>query len=104
MRQEKKLKLLLKNPKKVKIKRLTEFLEETKRSLGYSGGDVTKMPIIGSVITKAIGHFSEGYYDIVEVIQDAQGKEIYIANSWYKSGVPQLIHSDLVKQFNPLLY
>jgi hypothetical protein len=88
----------------VKIKRLTEFLEETNKSLGYSGGDVTKMPIIGSVITKAIGPFEEGYYDIVEVIQDPQGKEIYIANSWYKPGVPQLIHSDLVRQFNPLLY
>lgn len=88
----------------MKIKRLTEFLKETNRSLGYSGGDVTKMPIIGSVITKSIGPFDEGYYDIVEVIQDPQGKEIYIANSWYKQEVPQLIHSDLVKQFNPLIY
>ena len=45
----------------MKIKKLSEFLEETNKSLGYSGGDVTKMPIIGSVITKAIGPFEEGY-------------------------------------------
>ena len=36
--------------------------------LQYSGGDVTSMPVIGKVITKPIGPFESGEYDIVEII------------------------------------
>ena len=49
----------------------------------YSGGDVTKMPIIGKVITKPVGPFESGEYDIVEIIETEKGP-IYVANMWYK--------------------
>ncbi len=70
--------------------------------LSYSGGDVTKMPIIGKVITKPIGPFESGEYDIVEIIETEKGP-IYVANMWYKEWkrIPQLIHSELVEDFIP---
>ena len=49
----------------MKIKKLTEFLIETNSQLEYSGEDVTKMPVIGKIITYSIGHFEEGEYDVV---------------------------------------
>jgi hypothetical protein len=67
----------------------------------WSGGRVDSMPIIGKAITKPIGPFEAGEYDIVEIIQDPRGRDIYIANKWYKPGVPQLIHSELVQEFIP---
>jgi hypothetical protein len=83
------------------IKRLKEFVSE---GLEYSGGDVLKMPVIGKVITHAIGPFDEGSYDVVEIIDDPSGKEVYVCNSWYKEykRIPQLIHSDLVKEYIPV--
>jgi hypothetical protein len=68
----------------------------------WSGGRVDSMPIIGKAITKPIGPFEAGEYDIVEIIQDPRGRDIYIANRWYKPGVPQLIHSELVQEFIPI--
>ncbi len=84
----------------MKIKRLKDFLSE---NLEYSGEDVTRMPIIGKVITRAIGPFEEAEYDVVEII-NSQGKDIYVCNRWYKEyrRIPQLIHSDLVKDYIPL--
>lgn len=86
----------------MKIKKIKEFF--VKENLEYSGEDVTKMPVIGKVITHAIGPFDEGSYDIVEIIQDPSGKDIYICNTWYKEykKIPQLIHSDLVKEYIPV--
>ena len=71
--------------------------------LSYSGGDVTKMPIIGKVITKPVGPFDSGEYDIVEIIETERGP-IYVANMWYKEWkrIPQLIHSELVEEWIPL--
>ena len=73
---------------------------KTFEDLTYSGGDVTKMPIIGKVITKAIGPFKKAEYDVVEIIS-ARGKKVYVTNFWYKSRIPQLIHEDLVEEFKP---
>lgn len=85
----------------MKIKKLGEFLKENTE---FSGGDVTRMPIIGKVITYAIGPFEEGSYDVVEIIEDPAGKEVYVCNTWYKEykRIPQLIHSDLVKEYIPV--
>ena len=71
--------------------------------LSYSGGDVTKMPVIGKVITKPIGPFESGEYDIVEIIETERGT-IYVANMWYKEWkrIPQLIHSELVEEWIPI--
>jgi hypothetical protein len=84
------------------MKHLKKFNEEI-RPLTYSGGDVTKMPIIGKIITKPIGPFESGEYDIVEIIETEKGP-IYVANMWYKEWkkIPQLIHSELVEEFIPL--
>ena len=70
--------------------------------LQYSGGDVTSMPIIGRVITKPIGPFEAGEYDIVEIIDTPKGP-IYVANRWYKEWkrIPQLIHNELVGEWIP---
>ena len=75
---------------------------ESFRTLSYSGGDVTKMPIIGKIVTKPIGPFESGEYDIVEIIETEKGP-IYVANMWYKEHkrIPQLIHSELAQEFIP---
>ncbi len=77
-----------------------KYLNSYNEMLSYSGGDVTKMPIIGKVITKPIGSFEPGEYDIVEIIETEKGP-IYVANMWYKEWkrIPQLIHSELVQEF-----
>ena len=76
---------------------------ESWNSLSYSGGDVTKMPIIGKAITKPIGPFESCEYDIVEIIETEKGP-VYVANFWYKEHkrIPQLIHSQLVEEFIPV--
>lgn len=69
-------------------------------SLSYSGGDVTKMPIIGKIITNPVGSFESAEYNVVEIIKDNNDRDIYVINQWYKEGrVPNLIHSLLVKEF-----
>lgn len=82
------------------IEKYESYINESS-GLSYSGGDVEKMPIIGKVISKAIGPFEEGEYDIVEVIE-GNGKPIYVSNTWYKKRIPQLIHSDLVREYIPI--
>ena len=71
-------------------------------SLSYSGDDVTKMPIIGKVVTKPIGPYPSAEYDVVEIIKDNNNQEVYICNFWYKEWkrIPQLIHSELVERFD----
>jgi hypothetical protein len=73
-------------------------------SLSYSGNDVTKMPIIGKVLTKAIGPFEPGEYNVVEIIKDQNGDDVYVCDFWYKEWkrIPQLIHSELVDRFETL--
>ena len=83
-----------------RIKRYGELFESRFEPIEWSGGDVTRMPIIGRVITKPVGPFESGTYDIVEILDSPSGR-IYIANRWYKRGVPQLIHQELVSEFIP---
>lgn len=83
------------------ISKYTEFINES--GISYSGGDVTKMPIIGRVTTNPIGPFDESTYDVVEIIHDPEGNPVYVCNFWYKEykRIPQLIHSALVKSYIP---
>ena len=85
----------------MKLKRFHNFINESYNPLTYSGGDVTKMPIIGKVITIPIGPFDEATYDVVEIINDPKGNPVYVCNFWYKEykKIPQLIHSELVKEY-----
>lgn len=83
------------------MKHLKTF-ESTFRPLSYSGGDVTKMPIIGKIITKPVGPFESGEYNVVEIIKDDVDRDIYVVNQWYKEGrVPNIIHSEMVEEFIP---
>lgn len=83
------------------ISEYPDFINES--GISYSGGDVTKMPVIGKVITSPIGPFDEATYDIVEIINDPNGNQVYVCNFWYKDykRIPQLIHSALVKDYIP---
>jgi len=69
----------------------------------WSGRNVEFLPIIGILITKPLkfgdSTFPSTEYEIVEISDDG---EIYITNKWYKSGVPQIIHKDLVATYEPL--
>lgn len=83
------------------MKHLKTF-ESTFRPLSYSGGDVTKMPIIGKIITKPVGPFESAEYNVVEIIKDNVDRDIYVVNQWYKEGrVPNIIHSEMVEEFIP---
>lgn len=68
-------------------------------SLTYSGGDVTKMPVIGKIFTKPIGPFESTDYEIVEIVEDERGVKYYICNFWYKNRIPQIVHEDMVEKF-----
>lgn len=81
-----------------------EFDVRYLESLSYSGDDVTKMPVIGKVITKPIGPFDSAEYNIVEIIKDQNDDDVYVCDFWYKEWkrIPQLIHSELVERFESL--
>ena len=81
-----------------------------------SEGDMTpseeyNMPVIGKIKTKAVPMTfkdletgEEGTRTLepaeYEVISD-EG-DFYICNQWYKPGVPQLVHKDMVETFMPI--
>lgn len=66
-------------------------------------GDVTKMPVIGKVLTVDITatgtrevNIPGKWFDVVALVEDGT---IYVRNEWYKPGVPCILHKDLVKEF-----
>jgi hypothetical protein len=71
-------------------------------NLKYSGKDVAKMPVIGKIVTRPIANIPSTEYDIVEIIKGRNDENIYVANFWYKPGVPQIIHSEFVDKWIPL--
>jgi hypothetical protein len=79
------------------MKHLKKFNED----LSYSGKDVTKMPIIGTVMTKPIAHYPAAEYNVVEIIETETGI-IYVSDSWYKRSIPQLIPESLVETYNEI--
>lgn len=72
--------------------------------LEYSGRDITKLPVIGMVITHPIGPYGEGEENVVEIIKGNNGEDIYVTDKWYKEykRIPLIIHSKLVKEYIPL--
>lgn len=83
------------------------YLPKTKwmnESLEYSGRDVTKLPVIGKVITNPIGTYGEGEENVVEIIKGNNNEDIYVTDKWYKEykRIPLIIHSKLVKEYIPL--
>jgi hypothetical protein len=80
------------------MKTFVEFINEQIK-------DVSKMPVIGHLITSEFKWgdtiIPSATYNVVEIIDGNRGL-IYITDKWYKSGVPQIIHSNLVKEYTPL--
>ena len=83
--------------------KIIKSFESIFRPLSYSGGDVTSMPVIGKAITKPIGPFESSEYNVVEIIKDDQGRDVYVCDRWYKEhkSIPQLIHSEMVERYVP---
>lgn len=83
--------------------KVIKSFESIFRPLSYSGGDVTSMPVIGKAITCPIGPFDSAEYNVVEIIKDDQGRDVYVCDRWYKEHkrIPQLIHSEMVEQYIP---
>ncbi len=72
------------------------------RVLRYSGGDVTRMPVVGEIETDEVAGMGSAIYKVVEIIESgSDGNCIYVTDKWYKPGVPQLVHSAMVKRFTP---
>jgi hypothetical protein len=78
----------------------TKWINE---GLEYSGRDITKLPVIGKVITHPIGPYGEGEENVVEIIKGNNGEDIYVTDKWYKEykRIPLIIHSKLVKDYIP---
>ena len=78
--------------------------------MNWSGRDVTKAPVIGTIQTielkcifgQALKVWPSETLNIVEILEDKNGK-IYITDKWYKSGVPQIVHEKMVKSFNQII-
>ena len=83
--------------------KILKSFESIFRPLLYSGGDVTSMPVIGKAITKPMGPFESSEYNVVEIIKDDQGRDVYVCDRWYKEHkrIPQLVHSEMVEQYIP---
>ena len=85
-----------------------KYIKQIDEALTYGGGDVTKMPVIGSLVTRKMTFktgdsehvIPEDNYDVVEIVEDA-GKKYYIINKWHKEHkrIPLVIHEDLVKEY-----
>lgn len=63
--------------------------------------DITKAPIIGTLTTIELRLndmiIPSKTFEIIEIVGD-----IYITNQWDKSGVPQIIHQKLIKEYTPI--
>jgi hypothetical protein len=57
-----------------------------------------KSPVIGKIITKPMEFagtkFGPAEYEVIE-----KSGDIYICNQWYKPGVPQVVHQEMVDQY-----
>ena len=79
-----------------------QFINENKGGIPWSGKDPTKAPIIGKLLTRRtpIGDGETMKPEILQVVEVHE--PYYIINKWYKSGVPQVIHDDMVSYFIPI--
>jgi len=85
-------------------------LKESFDPIAWHGRDVEKRPVIGTITTKSETYevmrngkndsitIPEVDMDVVEVLKNRAGVT-YVINKWYKPGVPQLVHEDMVKEF-----
>ena len=74
------------------------------KSINEKINDVTKMPIIGHIITKPLGKdYPSKKLAVVDIFNDESGK-IYVRNEWYKEHrkVPAIVHSSMVDKFIPI--
>jgi len=76
------------------------YINENK-GIPWSGKDPTKAPVIGKLMTRRtpIGVGKTMKPEILKVVEIHF--PFYILNTWYKSGVPQVIHDNMVSHFIP---
>jgi len=81
----------------MKAKLIKETLNE-QEGIPWSGSDPTKAPVIGKLLTRPmdLGDYKlePEMLEVVEIYKD-----FYVINKWYKPGVPQIIHKDMVNTF-----
>jgi len=71
----------------------------------WSGKDPTKQPIIGKIMTRRTEYTVNGEKrtmkpEILEVVEKYD--DYYIINKWYKPGVPQIVHDNMVNYYIPM--
>ena len=84
------------------IKQELKIMDDNRLEIYWSGKDITKRPVIGTLTTKPLTFgdniIPTASYDVVEIVAN---ETIYVTNQWYKPGVPQIIHKDLVQEYIP---
>lgn len=73
----------------------------------YKPSDKYNLPVIGKITTKLIGVTVKGNpvdseqdeFDVIKVLDNEDGSKTYMCNSWYKEGVPQLVHQMFVIKY-----
>jgi hypothetical protein len=68
----------------------------------WKGKDITKEPIIGVLKTRELTlgdrTIPSETFNVTDIVEDGT---IYVTDKWYKPGVPQIIHKDLVEEYTP---
>jgi hypothetical protein len=83
------------------IKKFEEFINEASfNGIPWSGKNPTKEPIIGYITTKPM-EFGEWKYpsEKLPVVEITDDSNVYIVNKWFKPGVPQVVHKELVEKY-----
>lgn len=81
-----------------------QFINEN-RGIPWSGKDPTKAPVIGKLLTRRTKYTEDGEEKFMEpqILKVVEiNKPYYIINQWYKPGVPQVIHDDMVSHYIPV--
>jgi hypothetical protein len=81
-----------------------KFINEIE-GIPWNRTDVTKAPVIGKVITRKLTWIGDdGSRQVMpstEMKVVAISGDVYICNTWYKPGVPQVVHKDMVEKYIP---
>lgn len=64
-------------------------------------GDVTKMPVIGTVKVKGLFGAPSELLEVVAIIENPDKSKTYVINKWYKEWkkIPQLVPEILVHKY-----
>jgi len=78
---------------------------EEDRGIPWSKKDVTRMPVVGVAYTRELRFRADDgewiTYPGTEMEVVERAGDVYVCNTWYKPGVPQAVHRDMVERFEP---